>query len=274
MQEEVNPKWVNSLHLIETVRLKTKHPKHEHQLKAYQKNRLSKCPTSLIMFRRNMLRPKEGTMASSLTTYRVTSISAPPPYPESLENTTDTHTLKVHGYDSCSNGMACESKENYDQALHWYFISLDCAERLGDKKIKCSLYINIANTYLSLGNQEEAFKYYGLSLKNAENRQDHEDMKKAYYSIGNAYHSFEDFSKAIEFYNKYISLRNDSDDPELLAKIYCSIGAAYHSLFNYPIALQHYQKFLHLSKEIKYQEGIDMANKNIEEVKSFLRYRE
>lgn len=203
-------------------------------------------------------------MASSVSTYGPTS------YPEKVENITDPETLKERGYDSCHSGMNLDSEGKYHQALQQYFISLGCAERLGDEKIKCSLYINIANTYLSLGNEEETLKYYGLSFENAENRHDHEDMKKAYYSIGNAYHSFEQYSDAIEFYNKYINLRNDSEDLELLAKIYGNIGAAYHSLSDYPNAHQYYQKFLGLSEEVIYQEGITMAQKNISEVKRFL----
>lgn len=119
-------------------------------------------------------------------------------------------------------GNVFDEASDYKNAMHFYFSSLEKAEKLGLTNQIASLHINIGVTYFNMQEPQEALNQYQSAIEIAKTSNDTLTIIKALNNIGNVYMSlYQDAEKSVSFFEKSALL---SKQIGYTAGIYTNMG--------------------------------------------------
>lgn len=141
-------------------------------------------------------------------------------------------------------GLVCYIQSDYMKALECYEVALKEYKGEKDKKFEGSLYNNMANIYMDMGNFKEALLSYHQYLLLSRQFNWKRDEAIGLMNTGLVYMKESKFDSAIIFYNSSIDIAVNINDKQVIAYAFSNKGAA-------------------LEKSGKYDEAIEMLQKSI-----------
>lgn len=131
-------------------------------------------------------------------------------------------------------GLAYQGLKDFDKALDYFQQALDLNKSLGDRSEIASSLNNIANIYVTLGEESK----------------DLIDKKTK-------------FMFALDNYTKSLDILDGSDEKELIATVYSNIGNIYWNLLDFPQALKYLNKSMDAYRDIDNKNGIALSYNNL-----------
>ncbi|NOX47728.1 MAG: tetratricopeptide repeat protein [Chlorobi bacterium] len=159
-------------------------------------------------------------------------------------------------------GIGYKMTGMYDEALDYYFKSLDLLQSIGNAKSIAKAQISIGNIYGELGRYDDAKKYLKNALATARMEHDSGMMTRTSMALGIIFHRNMEFDSAFKYYDKSeqiaVILQNEKD----LSILFSNIGLYYSNLKDHNKALSYYNKSLKLKEGIqdKYGKANVMTN--------------
>ncbi len=136
-------------------------------------------------------------------------------------------------------GDVYQTTEDFQNAITYYLNAMTYAKSLSTEE-EVSLYLNIAQTYLSLNQNDKAIEYYDRAI---ELDLSPERKVKLLLEIGDMYFSKNYYNTSIKYYVQ--ASEYALSDPEK-AEVSGKIGDAYYQLGQFEQAIRHYQNQLDL----------------------------
>ena len=125
-------------------------------------------------------------------------------------------------------GIVYFNQQKFVQALDHWMISLELFEKANDELGVCNILNNIANIYMSQGEDDKGIEYAFRSLKIAEKLKNNVRTVFALGTIGALYHNKKD-PKAIEYISRALAITEKEGRPTLLGnlgEVYFDLGIA------------------------------------------------
>lgn len=142
-------------------------------------------------------------------------------------------------------------------------LSLDLAEKIGDKAGAALALRVIGNIHGHQGSYKVSLEYYSRSLKLAEELGDKFDIAAVLIDIANMLDELGESSSALEHYQRSLKLATEIQHRRLLTVLENNIGLIYKSRGDARLALEYIQRSLKLAEESKDRASISMALLNI-----------
>ena len=151
---------------------------------------------------------------------------------------------------------------NYDEALEYWFESLNIFEEIGNKRGYAVQLGNIGGVYREQGNYEKALAYYSKPIKIFEEIDDKGGIAWSYSNIGKTYQEQGDFEQALGYHNKSLKIREEIGHLAR-ADSYKNIGLICKEQGNYEKALEYYYKSLKIKEEMDDKSSMATLYNNI-----------
>ncbi len=156
-------------------------------------------------------------------------------------------------------GLAMYFKRYYYEAIRYYDVALDFAEKLGDEAFKGRIYDCMGRAYGDKGRYKEAFEYYNLSIESKEKIGDINGLAISYGNKGRLHSNIGQFDEALECFQKDLEISMISNDVIGQIIMHSQIGAMFLKKNDFDKAIEGYQKSLELAEQNKNQIGIGFA---------------
>ena len=182
----------------------------------------------------------------------------------------ETHQKKFEAKALSAIGKSYANKDDYDQALNYYFKSLSLREIIGDKSGVGNCYNNIGILYVEQSNYSKALFYYLKTLKIRIDTKDKQGEGDCYTNIGTVYNDQANYTKALEYYLKDLKICQEIGNQEGIAICYNNIGNVYHNQSNYVKTIEYYFKSAKILEELNSKAEMASCYNNIGSVYSFI----
>ncbi|MEQ9298506.1 MAG: tetratricopeptide repeat protein [Cyclobacteriaceae bacterium] len=134
--------------------------------------------------------------------------------------------------------------DEYDNALHYFLISLRTARLMSSPDVETTCLMNLGSVQLLIKDYKEAQKYYSQALELAE-AQDAVPRIRLGEILGNlGIVSFEnkDYGSTLKFYQRSLQIFKEYDQKAQIANTYLNMGQAHHALGDYSSAMDVYRQ--------------------------------
>ena len=169
------------------------------------------------------------------------------------------------------------TRKNYQSALHYYSLSLNIRETLGDKHGIADCYTNIGVIHDELGNLAEALVNYFKSLKIRQELNDKLGMESCFTNIGIVYdekaatlHNKDSvgicYASALDYYSKSLAIAQETGDKKGIIASLNNIGIVYKKSDQLQRALDYFNKALLSAKETNSKTAIKEVYKNLSDL--------
>jgi len=128
---------------------------------------------------------------------------------------------------------------------------------------KSETYSWLGYLHSNKGNYNDAMNYYWSSLEIKIELDDLEGMSTCYNNIGSIYRKKGMSDSTLYYFNKGLALRKKTGNLELIANSLNNIGSIYHDQNEIPIALKYYLASLRLKEKIGDKEALGTSRYNI-----------
>ncbi|MGZ3919628.1 MAG: tetratricopeptide repeat protein [Bacteroidia bacterium] len=152
------------------------------------------------------------------------------------------HWEKGIGMSARSLGACNRLKGNFNEALDYYFLSLQKYTTINDKAGIATVLGNIGVVYKNMANYPKALEYEFKALNMAEELKDKEESARHKANIGLVFLNQEDFEKAIEYLEKALVLFREIKDKDGVANCLGSIGSIYGTMGSRAVTKGDYEK--------------------------------
>ena len=152
---------------------------------------------------------------------------------------------------------------NFPEAIKAHIKSLELSKEIKDTVRVTARYIDIGNSYESLGNYQEAIKNYLAALKLAEITGQKGNVASSYNNIGEIYKNQENYDEALKNYQAGLSIAQEINSKYLTSVSFDNIGEIYEKQGRYTEAMKNHLAALEMGKEMNYTYGIAYSYLNI-----------
>ena len=159
----------------------------------------------------------------------------------------DTGQLDSLLLDAVNSSLSLE----YDLALQKLQNVVSQAESIGDNHTLVLGYINIGNLYMFYNADEEALNYFFKSLDLANQYKIEELLNSIYNNIGIIYSSNRNFSKAEEYFTKALELSEQRGEDKRIAINCINLGIGKNDQGDPEEASEYFQRALEIFQELK-----------------------
>ncbi len=160
-------------------------------------------------------------------------------------------------------GIAYWAKDENKISLDYHFKSLKLRQVTGNKPGITASYINLGNSYSSMGDYGKALEYYDKALKLEEELMDRAGIAHSYHSIALTLEAMGRDEESLVYQLKSIKIREELNDRPGLAYSYNALGNFYSKRKNREKAIEYYNKCLSVKKELDDKLGIADTYTNI-----------
>jgi CHAT domain-containing protein/Flp pilus assembly protein TadD len=167
-----------------------------------------------------------------------------------------------YGYGITLNNLALvyDSSGRYAEALKAYEQALEMAQQDKDRDRQTTLFINIGNLNLNIGNYPKALEFSQKALAIAVVTEARPWQASSLNNMGRVYNEQGQQAKALECYQQSLALAQAMQDPELEATALNNMGAVYGDRGDYARALEFYQKSLAIGRKQGLRITTDLNN--------------
>lgn len=144
-------------------------------------------------------------------------------------------------------GVAYYMLKDFNNATVYFFKTLNCGEKSGDKKTIGFAYNNIGLIYYEQNDYEKAILYFNKSMDNAKELNDIKSIANSLNNIGLINIVLENFEFALECFEQTIVLNLQLDEMESVADAYINLGKTYSALGNKNQAIDYYLKAIEIN---------------------------
>ena len=141
-------------------------------------------------------------------------------------------------------------KGNYNEALRYYHIALEIAEKRNDKFSIAQTYHNIGMVHDDIGNKERGLEYYNKALKVFFEINDPEWLGTCHNSIASIFVDKKEYEKAYNYYKKAVKYFNDAKDLNGVGMVYANIGELFLTQNQVNKAEEQFLKSIKISKSV------------------------
>jgi len=166
-------------------------------------------------------------------------------------------------------GYVNKYRGNIDEALDYYYKSLELSKKTNDKNGISSMYNNIGIIHGSQGNIKKALEYYQKCMQIREEIGDKKGLAAIYNNIGEEYRKQGDLDKTLEYYKKSMSYSQLINNEKNLARNMSNIGYVYFTLNEIDTALIYWQKSLRIRQKIGDEYGKAQSYTNLASIKEY-----
>lgn len=160
---------------------------------------------------------------------------------------------------------------DYKEALKYYTLALENAERNNQQKHKATMFQYIGETYVNMGNYALATEYYNKALESFKNLNYLIGVSESYKGIGNVNCYQGTYPEAIRNYQNALKISEKLDDKKGISSCLNNIGIIYEYQKQYKNALDYYLKSLRMKEqyskehpdEVYLRQGISNTYNNI-----------
>jgi tetratricopeptide (TPR) repeat protein len=155
-----------------------------------------------------------------------------------------------------THGAICFYSGDFISSINCTMESLKISQKTGDKSSKYRSLINLANTYISLGELNKAKSYFKKALKLSLKSKDFIGTCMCYGGLGNVYGSMAKFNKAFQYYEKAMNSAISIGDKQCECTSLGNIGIIYESIGEFNQALIALNKAVKIAQDIGSQNSI------------------
>jgi tetratricopeptide (TPR) repeat protein/serine phosphatase RsbU (regulator of sigma subunit) len=149
----------------------------------------------------------------------------------------------------------------YDDAISNFKKAANLYSKFGDSAMIASLYINVGNVNVVLGQIKDAIKLYNKAFSVASSMGDSVLIARILNNMGVVYNGIGKREAAIENYHKALEIYKKLDKKEKVADEYNNLGVVYKKLGNYDKAIYYYNEARKMYEQLgKYGETADQYN--------------
>ena len=145
-----------------------------------------------------------------------------------------------------------EKKERIDLLLRLLseYHSYNPQESKKDLSNKVNIYIQIGDTYNSLGEYKQSIDYYHKSLKNAQKINNKTEIFISLMGLSLASIGLKKYQQAIQYHQQLLDIFQKLEDNFLIAKSLEILGSNYKVMGDYQQAIKYYQQSLELFQKL------------------------
>ena len=163
-------------------------------------------------------------------------------------------------------GVAYYMLKDFNNATIYFFKTLKCGEKSGDKKVIGAAYNNIGLIYYEQNDYEKAILYFIKSMDNAKELDDLQSVANSHNNIGLVNLALDNYESAVENFEQTIVLNTQLGDQESLADAYINLGKTYSAWGDKNQAIDHYLKAIEINKQINNLEILSISLGNLSSI--------
>lgn len=151
-----------------------------------------------------------------------------------------------------AKGLSYKKLGNYKKAIPTLIKGMELARE--GRNIPESIagqYLNIGNTYVSIGDYGKALKYHLEALRLFEKVGSKKGQSFCYQGICEDFIELKNYRKAMEYVKKSLALKTELSDKRGIGNAYSSLGRIHLGLKNYDEAFNAISQSLNIAKELK-----------------------
>ncbi|WMN10701.1 sensor histidine kinase [Marivirga salinae] len=156
-------------------------------------------------------------------------------------------------------GLIYENRDNKENALKYYYKSIEVNQEVGNLLGLVSNYNNLANYYLA-DRKELALKYYQKAFDLLPNKNEGKRAGILSQNIGVLYSSKDfvrfNYDSAVYYYLNALKVSKAINDSSNISKLYHNLGLLYEENENLDAALSNYKSSLIIKKALQDKDGI------------------
>ncbi|MBK9591533.1 MAG: tetratricopeptide repeat protein [Crocinitomicaceae bacterium] len=160
-------------------------------------------------------------------------------------------------------GNIYNAKNEYEQALRHYEISLEKEKAAKNISGMASLHINIGNVFSKLGDYDASLQNYERALELKKVLGDYNDIGAALCKIGSVYINQGNYLEALKNILEASKCYDKTGDIKGKATVHNYLGIIYSLQLNYNEALTHYLAALKINQDLEDDKAIAMCYHNI-----------
>ncbi len=148
------------------------------------------------------------------------------------------------------------SKDDYKNALKYYFSTLNQGEISNDHKAIGAAYNRIGNCYYHMSDYHNALNYYHNSLAHYKAINDIPSQGGALNNLALVYFDSDSLDQALTFFKKALDFKKDENKKDDMGAIYHNLGLVYNEKKDYNKAREYLKRALDIFNEtgnVKYQ---------------------
>jgi len=153
-------------------------------------------------------------------------------------------------------GVVYNRKENYSEALNYYYQTIEIAEKRGDNKIAMGSLNNIGIIYERWGQHEKAIENYKRALELIQLGPDtvknsrHLMLRASLLNnIGASHHRLENYNEALDYYFQSLEVKKMLGDQNEIASSLNNIGVVYYDKGDLVKTLEYYGQAIKLVRK-------------------------
>ncbi|CAH3154029.1 unnamed protein product, partial [Porites lobata] len=143
-----------------------------------------------------------------------------------------------------------QSQRKYSEAEGLYLKAIHIAEKIGDRNIEATSYVNLANIFFTFREYDKAKEHWEKALAIAEKIGNGKIVATSYGNLGFMFLCLGEHVKAKEHCEKAIAIAEKIGDRKIEAKSYEKLGGIFTSLGEYVKAKEHWEKALAIGEKI------------------------
>lgn len=167
------------------------------------------------------------------------------------ENATGIEGYVVKTNYNSTAGLYHKKNGNIKKALPYFKASIQYAEKADRKIAVAGQSLNLANTFLSLGQYQDALEYYFQALDKFEQLNHIEGQSFCHQGIGNSFLELKQYEKAETYLRKSFEIKKRSGDTKGMVVSYKSLGELAASTNDFNSAIQNFTKALEHARTLK-----------------------
>jgi tetratricopeptide (TPR) repeat protein len=123
-------------------------------------------------------------------------------------------------------GLSYYREQNYSQAIEQHRLCLQAIlqGKIDDLRFRMLIHYNLANEYLSLGDQPQALDFYYEAARQAEEAEETSHLAGIYWGIGLASNHSQDFKTAMIYFAKSATLYAEIGEEKFAAQVKGFLG--------------------------------------------------
>jgi adenylate cyclase len=142
-------------------------------------------------------------------------------------------------------------KQNYPEALAYYFKSLNSFDDLKDRADLAKVMSQIGNVYWFQEDEEKVLHYYNSALKINYEINNSSGINRNLINFGRWYDEHKNYPKALEYFFKLLEYHEKNGNKKGVAVALGNIQGVYENLSDFPKALDYSFKSLEMFRELK-----------------------
>jgi tetratricopeptide (TPR) repeat protein len=188
-------------------------------------------------------------------------------YSEALEIAEKRNDTTQLIFSSISLGNVWNKKNNYEEALHYYYSALVLLEYTACCiEERASVFNNLGVLFSDRGKYIKSLEYYQQAANIYDSLNNQFDLGKTYNNMGNIYWATEEYVRAQAFYEKSLDIRHEQNDKTGEAYVLNNLGMLNGSRGDFVSALAYFEKSLALFESEGNRNGSLLTTYNLAEV--------